>query len=185
MTENRLYEVMVEGKDSEDQKKQHSGMEKQENPERENGADPQEWLAEHLYRYISHDRHRERTRKLLARENLEKRYRDGRHLLRIQCHLVVAERLIIVEVMVYLFQRTLETPLEAHIFIRDETRHYMDDMMNKIIYQKEYKTMGIVKADDGGFAFYLWGEEDAHQCAVPLRHLLYPGRYKDQGVGDV
>ena len=98
---------------------------------------------------------------------------------------MVAERLIIVEVMVYLFQRTLETPLEAHIFIRDETRHYMDDMMNKIIYQKEYKTMGIVKADDGGFAFYLWGEGDVHQCAVPLRHLLYPGRYKDQGVGDV
>ena len=61
MTENRLYEVMVEGKDSEDQKKQHSGMEKQENPERENGADPQEWLEEHLYRYISHDRHREWT----------------------------------------------------------------------------------------------------------------------------
>lgn len=147
VTENRLYEVMVEGKDSEEQKKQHSGMEKQENPERENGADPQEWLEEHLYRYISHDRHREWTRKLLARENLEKRYRDGRHLLRIQCHLVVAERLIIVEVMVYLFQRTLETPLEAHIFIRDETRHYMDDMMNTIIYQKEYKTMGIVNLD--------------------------------------
>lgn len=60
---------------------------------------------------------------------------------------MVAERLIIVEVMVYLFQRTLETPLEAHIFIRDETRHYMDDMMNKIIYQKEYKTMGIVNLD--------------------------------------
>ena len=52
VTENRLYEVMVEGKDSEEQKKQHSGMEKQENPERENGADPQEWLEEHLYRYI-------------------------------------------------------------------------------------------------------------------------------------
>lgn len=33
VTENRLYEVMVEGKDSEEQKKQHSGMEKQENPE--------------------------------------------------------------------------------------------------------------------------------------------------------
>ena len=127
----------------------------------------------------------EETKRFGGGKNRENRAGGGRHVFGFLCLLGVANRLFLGGVLVSLFRRTRKPPGGANFFTGEEPRHYMDDMMNKIIYQKEYKTMGIVKADDGGFAFYLWGEGDAHQCAVPLRHLLYPGRYKDQGVGDV
>lgn len=108
---------------------------------------PEKWLDDYLFRHIKHEQHRARTRKRLSCESLKNGYRDGKHLFRVQCHLVAKERLIIVLVTVYLFQRTPEADLEAHVFIREATQEYLDNVMNKIIYQKDYKAMGVVNLD--------------------------------------
>lgn len=105
------------------------------------------WLERHLFAYASNAKTLETMQKKFDPQFLLQEFAAGHSLLVYRCHLVKKEVMLVDKVILYLFQNNVNGHVEAQMFLEDITEEYMDSVTNEVLYQKDYKLLGLLSLD--------------------------------------
>ena len=105
------------------------------------------WLETNIYPYIPDQESRDEFNREFSRTNLIQTFQEGRPQLRTRHRFQKGNRVCCYRVNVNMFQNPANGHIEACATWEDYTRKYVDEQIQDILYQADYKALGLIEMD--------------------------------------
>lgn len=105
------------------------------------------WLEANIYPYIPDQESRDEFNREFSRTNLIQTFQEGKPQLRTKHRFQKGNRICCYRVNVNMFQNPANGHIEACATWEDYTRKYVDEQIRDILYQADYKALGLIELD--------------------------------------
>lgn len=105
------------------------------------------WLEANIYPYIPDQESRDEFHREFSRTNLIQTFQEGKPQLRTKHRFQKENRICCYRVIVNMFQNPANGHIEACATWEDYTRKYVDEQIQDILYQADYKALGLIEMD--------------------------------------
>lgn len=105
------------------------------------------WLEANIYPYIPDQESRDEFHREFSRTNLIQTFQEGKPQLRTKHRFRKENRICCYRVIVNMFQNPANGHIEACATWEDYTRKHVDEQIQDILYQADYKALGLIELD--------------------------------------